>query len=117
MSTKKIKVTKENFGDFLLQSMEQALDHSKGKITLRSERIELPKNPSFFSSTRIKKLREKILKVSQPVFAYILGCTPSAVKSWEQGDNRPNGSARRLMELIERDPGHFLEMIVGKSTP
>lgn len=116
MSTKKVKVTKENFGDLLLESMDQALEHAKGKITLRTEKIDLPDNPSLFSKTRIKKLREKILKVSQPVFAYILGCTPSAVKSWEQGDNRPNGSARRLMELIEKDPGHFLEMIFDKTS-
>jgi putative transcriptional regulator len=108
MSTKKIK---DNLGDLLIESMEQALAHAKGKITLKTERIELPEQPPEYSKSRIKKLREKILKVSQPVFASILGCTPSAVKSWEQGDNRPNGPTRRLMELIEKDPGHFLELI------
>ena len=111
MSTKKIKSTNDNMGDLLLESMGQALGHARGKITLKSERVELPEEPPEYSKSRIKKIREKILKVSQPVFATILGCTPSAVKSWEQGDNRPNGPARRLMELIEKDPAHFLNLI------
>ena len=114
MSTKKIKLTKENFGDLLLESMEQVLDHAKGKITLKSERLELPHDPPLFSKTRIKNIREKLMKVSQPVFASILGCTASAVKSWEQGENKPNGSTRRLLELIEKDRKHFLDLILGK---
>lgn len=55
MSTKKIKVTKENFGDLLLESMDQALDHAKGKITLRSERIEVPKNFKYQNQKTARK--------------------------------------------------------------
>ena len=109
--SKKIEVTKENFGDLLLASANQALDHARGKVTLKSEKLELPKGPPAFSKSRIKKIREQVLKVSQPVFAKILACSPSAVKSWERGENTPNGATRRLLQLIENDPVHFLEMI------
>ena len=108
---KKIEVTKENFGDLLLASANQALDHARGKVTLKSEILELPEEPPKFSKTRIKKIREQILEVSQPVFATILACSPSSVKSWERGENTPNGSTRRLLQLIESDPTHFLQSI------
>lgn len=111
VKNKKIKVTKENFGDLLLTSANQALDHARGKITLKSESIQLPEEPPKFSKTRIKEIREQILEVSQPVFATILACSPSAVKSWERGENTPNGATRRLLQLIENDPSYFLQSI------
>lgn len=113
MSTKrkKIEITKENFGELLLASASEALDHAKRKITLKSEMLELPDEPPKFSKSRIKKIREQILEVSQPVFATLLACSPSAVKSWERGENAPSGATRRLLQLIESDPTHFLQSI------
>lgn len=114
MSTKKrkkIEVTSENFGDLLLASAQEALDHSRGKVTLKSETLELSDEPPMFSKRRIKEIREKLLDVSQPVFATILACSPSAVKSWERGENTPSGSTRRLLQVIENDPSHFLKSI------
>lgn len=113
MSAKKSKIiiTRENFGDLLLASAKDALDHAHGKITLKSETLELPEEPPVFSKSRIKKIREQILEVSQPVFATILACSPSAVKSWERGENKPNGATRRLLQLIEKDPAYFLESL------
>ena len=108
---RRIEVTKENFGDLLLSSANEALDHARGKVTLSSESLELPAEPPKYSKTRIKKIREQILEVSQPVFATILACSPSAVKSWERGENTPNGATRRLLQLIESDPAHFLKLL------
>ena len=108
---KKIKITNQNFGELLLTSAQEALDHSSGKITLKSEMLELPDEPPMFSKKRIKEIREKLLDVSQPVFATILACSPSTVKSWERGTNTPSGSTRRLLQIIERDPGHFIKSI------
>ncbi|OUR95235.1 hypothetical protein A9Q84_15445 [Halobacteriovorax marinus] len=108
---KKIKVTNKNFGDLLLTSAEEALDHARGRVTLKTETLDLPAEPPKFSKSRIKKIREQILDVSQPIFATILACSPSAVKSWERGENSPSGSTRRLLQIIENDPTHFLESI------
>jgi len=108
---KKIEITNDNFGDLLLASTKEALNHARGKTTLKSETLELPEEPPKYSKTKIKKIREQILDVSQPIFATILACSPSAVKSWERGENSPNGSTRRLLQLIENDPTHFLASI------
>lgn len=114
MSTKKrkkIEITNDNFGDLLLASAQEALDHSRGKLTLKSDMLELPDEPPKYSKSKIKKIRKQLLDVSQPVFATILACSASTVKSWERGENTPSGSARRLLQLIERDPSHFLASI------
>jgi putative transcriptional regulator len=108
---KKIKLTSNNFAKLLIESMEEAVLHTKGKITLSSEKLELPDEPPVYSKTKIKNIREKLLEVSQPVFASILACSPSAIKSWERGENSPNGTTRRLLQLIERDPAYFLRSI------
>ncbi len=108
---KKNEVTSDNFSELLLASAEEALDHASGKVTLKSESLELPDGPPKYSKTKIKKIRESLLEVSQPVFASILACSPSAVKAWERGENSPNGATRRLLQLIERDPKYFLKSI------
>lgn len=108
---KKLIVTRENFGELLIESMKQARDHAQGKITLTEERMELPDEPPIYSKLQIKHIREKLLKVSQPVFAVILGCSASAIKSWERGENTPNGLARRLLQVIEKNPVNFLKSI------
>ncbi len=113
MSTRK-KVTSDNFFNLLSESLDQGVKHAKGKLTLKSETLELPPEPPKYSKSKIKKIREQLLKVSQPVFASILGCTPSSVKAWERGENHPNGPAKRLLQLIERDPVYFLEVISSK---
>lgn len=104
MRTKK----ENNFFDLLTKSVEEGVDHAKGKITLKTESMVLPDAPPSFSKKLIKKIREDI-GVSQPVLASILGCTPSAVKSWERGDNHPNGPARRLLQLLQNRP----EVLIG----
>jgi len=111
MPTKKIKVNKSNFADLLTESLSEALGHAQGKITLKSETLEIPKEPPNYAKTKIKKIRENKLKVSQPVFAMLLGCSASCVRSWERGENKPDGIARRLLQLIENNPEYFLEMI------
>lgn len=114
MSTK-AKVTNSNFFDLLSESVDQGVAHAKGKVTLNSAHFQLPSSPPAFSKTKIKEIRENLLRVSQPVFASILGCTSSSVKSWERGENQPNGATKRLLQIIEKDPSLFLQMITEKS--
>ncbi|MFT6633966.1 MAG: putative transcriptional regulator [Bacteriovoracaceae bacterium] len=108
---KKITITDDNFAEILLGSMSEAVEHAQGKVTLKSETLELPSEPPVYTKSKIKRIREEILKVSQPVFASILACSPSAIKAWERGDNKPNGVARRLLQIIESDPSKFIKNI------
>lgn len=114
VKNKKLVVTEDNFAELLLTSMDQAVKHAKGKTTLKTETLELPSEPPKYTKSRIKSIREEVLKVSQPVFASILACSPSAVKSWERGDNKLSGVVRRLLQFIESNPSQFLEKITNK---
>ncbi|QTD44367.1 helix-turn-helix domain-containing protein [Ottowia testudinis] len=55
-----------------------------------------------YDSERIKALRES-LNVSQAVFASLLNTSVSSVRKWEVGDKNPNGTAQKLMYIIERN--------------
>lgn len=88
----------------LIEGLQSAVEYEKGKLDLRTTQIEIPEPPPGLSKKKIKTLREDVLGVSQPLFARILGVSPAAVKAWEQGNKKPSGTARRLMELVENDP-------------
>ncbi len=53
------------------------------------------------SAKEIKKIRLKE-KVSQAVFAKFLNISPATVRSWEQGENHPQGCSLMLLNLIEK---------------
>lgn len=91
----------------LKEGLTAAIDYERGKLDLRTTELAIPEPPPDLSKKKIKTLREDILGVSQPLFARILGVSPAAVKAWEQGNKKPSGTARRLMQLFERDPQVF----------
>ncbi len=110
--------TNKYFED-LKEGLTAAIDYERGKIDLRTTEIEIPSLPPELSKKKIKSLRENILGVSQPLFARILGVSPAAVKAWEQGNKKPSGTARRLMQLFESNPkllGNLTGLRVGKVT-
>jgi len=43
-------------------------------------------------------------QLSQAVFAKVLNVSASSVRQWEQGQRRPTGSTKVLLELLQRDP-------------
>ncbi len=60
----------------------------------------------------IKRLRTQTLGVSQAVFARLVGVSTKLVEAWEAGRNVPAGPARRLFEIIERDPQQFIDRYI-----
>lgn len=110
---KKVTKTKKSKLELgLLKGMKEAVAFQKGQISLRNTTLELPAEPPEFSKTKVKEIREE-LNVSQPVFAQILGVSDGTVKAWESGANNPSGSSARLIQLAEKDPETFMEMISG----
>jgi len=55
-----------------------------------------------FTPEEIKALRERE-KVSQPIFAYYLNVSKTAVSEWERGTKKPSGPALRLLSVIEKN--------------
>ena len=89
------------FYDDLKESFEDILAYRKGKITLRSEIIELPEPPLEYTAKDIKQIREKG-PYSQAVFALILNVNVRTIQSWEAGTRVPAHSALRLLEIIDK---------------
>ena len=53
------------------------------------------------SAHQIKALRLRE-HLSQTVMAAVLNVSTSALQKWESGDNKPNGSSLRLLNIIEK---------------
>ena len=72
------------------------------------DRLCLPPRPNY-SPPEIKRIRAAT-RMSQPVFARLLGVDKSAVTQWERGVKRPSGPALRLLEVL--DPERSISPVV-----
>lgn len=61
----------------------------------------LPKVPDDYTPEQISSLRSR-LNVSQSIFASYLNASTSTVQAWEQGLKRPSGTARRVLDMLDR---------------
>ena len=95
----------------LKEALEECLAYEQGKITLRTEFIEIPEAPEEYTANDIKRIRAKCC-YSQSVFAKILNVSIKTVQSWESGERKPNHAALRLLEIV--DEGTMSYINVGK---
>jgi putative transcriptional regulator len=58
----------------------------------------------------VAKVREKT-GLSQDRFASAFAINASTLRNWEQGRTRPDGAARVLLTVIDRDPEAVLEAL------
>lgn len=73
-------------------------------VTMREiDTLCLPPRANY-GSAEVRRIRAAT-RMSQPVFARLLGVDKSAVAQWERGVRRPSGPAARLLEVLdpERD--------------
>lgn len=89
------------FGEEIIKGLEEALEVSKGNKSVRRMKVDIVPVKDV-TKYEIKSLREE-LNLSQNDFAAVIGVSKKAVESWETGTKRPNGAARRLIELISYD--------------
>jgi putative transcriptional regulator len=86
----------------LKRGLEEALEYKKGNLKCRSFKVKFEPVPEY-APEDVKRIRMKT-KMTQTGFAGFLGVTPKAVEAWENGRNKPNGPARRLMSVADVDP-------------
>jgi len=60
----------------------------------------------------ITHLREK-LGLSQDRFAALFGLSSRTVRNWEQGVRHPEGPARILLQVIDREPEAVMRALHG----
>ena len=90
-----------NYGDALVESLQQALAYAKGdksrcRVTVRE--IPVPE----YKADDVSRVRSE-LRLSQRALASVLGVSARTVEAWEAGRNAPNGPAARMLYLIEKD--------------
>jgi putative transcriptional regulator len=64
------------------------------------EKLCLPEIQDF-PPEKIISIRKRF-KLSQAALARVFNVSPSTVRKWEQGDKKPAGSSKKLLDLIER---------------
>jgi len=90
-------MSKRNVGEELIQGMHEAIDIAKGKKKPAViHKVRIPENID------VRTIRDH-LKLSRTEFAAQFGFSPRTLQHWEQGDRRPQGAARILLLLLQRD--------------
>jgi putative transcriptional regulator len=104
---KRKKVRKETFGDSVISSLREFINAVDRGESITVRRIKLNLEPRDYAPEEIKWTREN-LRVSQTVFARLMGVSVKTVEAWEAGKNRPTGPVCRLLEEININPMAFL---------
>jgi putative transcriptional regulator len=69
---------------------------------IRGGRVK-PARVTRIAPADVKGIRQK-LQQSQTEFAYMIGVSPSTLRNWEQGLRQPEGAARALLQVAQKDP-------------
>jgi putative transcriptional regulator len=79
-----------------------------GQVTVREVEVAAPRE---YTPGDVRKLRES-MRVSQGVFALLVGVSSETVENWEQGVIAPRPIARRLLDLIATNPSGYRAMFL-----
>jgi putative transcriptional regulator len=89
---------KELFNE-LLESVGEAGKIRKGQ--LKASRV------FEYKPMDVKKIRSR-LKVSQNQFALMIGVSKATLQNWEQGRRKPEGPAKALLTIVDKNPAAVL---------
>lgn len=82
--------------DRMKQGLNEALEHAKGH-NVPGMRVHVPVDLD------VKAIRERA-GLSQPSFANSIAVSLGTLRGWEQRRRRPEGPARVLLALLDRNP-------------
>lgn len=88
----------------ILRGVKQALAYARGDK--RGSVVHIVKVPQV----DVRAARRK-LGMTQKDFAHSFGVSLDTLRNWEQGRRRPEGPARVLLAVIERDPKTVLKAV------
>jgi DNA-binding transcriptional regulator YiaG len=78
-----------------------APDADTPKLTMRQLKEMVP--PAAVMAVNVAAVRKR-LGMSQGVFARMFGLSVGTIRDWEQGRSQPDGPARVLLHVIDREP-------------
>jgi len=93
--------------DDLLKGLENAIAYAQGaRAGAIKHVVYVPQR------TDVRAVRRK-LGLSQAGFAARFGVSPATVRNWEQGRRQPEGPARVLLTIIDREPEAVARALAG----
>ncbi|MGC3873459.1 helix-turn-helix domain-containing protein [Halomonas sp. GXIMD04776] len=87
-----------DLGAEILNGLDEINQFKKGNLALRTHELSEPSPPQVI---RLK------LKMSQSVFAGLMGVSVRTLQDWEQGRREPQGPAVALLRIAEQHPEVF----------
>src|SRR5258707_5754703 len=84
-------------GKRLIQAAKEARAIARGERDASTYRVHVP------AEIDVKKIRTK-LKLSQAEFSAHFGIPEGTLRDWEQNRRKPEGAARVLLTVIDREP-------------
>lgn len=94
------KNSKPSLAERVKLGLQEAIQHERGEITLRTNDVKKAPPPPVYQAEQISLIRNR-LGFSQGVFALRLAVSVKTIRSWEQGSRTPSGAAARLLQLME----------------
>ena len=91
-------------GDQIIEGMKEALAHAEGEdVDVRVHEVEV-------ETPDVAGVRSR-LEMTQQEFAAFLGISVHTLRKWEQGKRRPEGPARVLLKIVDREPEAVLRAL------
>jgi len=84
-----------NSADRIMQGLKEALDHAAG--------TDVPGLSLHIPKTVDAALRRRT-GLSQTAFSRRIGVSTATLRNWEQGRRAPEGPARILLAMLDRNP-------------
>lgn len=91
----------------ILEGMSQALAFAKGEADVSQYRVHVPQ------TVDVRAIRAR-LGMSQAMFAKTFAVEKRTLQDWEQGRREPQGPARILLTLIDREPRAVMRALTEK---
>ncbi len=86
----------------LVESIEEAGKIRKGLVK--------PSRTFHYRPVDIERIRSK-LHVSQAQFSLMIGVSKATLQNWEQGRREPEGPAKALLRIVDKQPQAVLEAL------
>lgn len=88
--------------DRLCESIKQAGEIRQG--------VRKPARVFRYKQSDVKTIRER-LGLTQDRFAVLMGVSNRTLQNWEQGRREPDGPAKALLRVVEREPQAVLNAL------
>lgn len=93
-----MEVRMSKLGSEIIAGLHDALEYAKGQSKGNKEhRVVVPEYVD------VRHVRHR-LNMTQKEFAQSFGFSVYSIRNWEQGKRQPEGSARALLTVIDKEP-------------